>query len=124
MDFNESTPIIFAFNFKNSLNLSDVFSITENPVWRFSWEEARKIVVESFASFDPEFGTVVENMFVNERIDSANRKGKTSGAFCARYGKAKSSFVFTSYNETMTDLNTLAHELFILFCPDACFRPL
>ncbi|TFG96888.1 hypothetical protein E4H12_10010 [Candidatus Thorarchaeota archaeon] len=84
---------------------------TENPVWRFSWDEARKVVVDAFASFDPEYGTVVENMFVNDRIDSANRKGKTSGAFCARHGKAKSSFVFTSYNETMTDLYTLAHEL-------------
>lgn len=84
---------------------------TENPVWRFSWNEARKIVVDAFGSFDHEFGTVVENMFVNQRIDSASRKGKTSGAFCARHGKAKSSFVFTSYNETMTDLYTLAHEL-------------
>ncbi|TFH05733.1 MAG: hypothetical protein E4H14_12155 [Candidatus Thorarchaeota archaeon] len=84
---------------------------TENPVWRFSWEEAREIVVDAFESYDTEFGTVVENMFVNNRIDSANRKGKTSGAFCSRHGKAKSSFVFTSYNETMTDLYTLAHEL-------------
>jgi len=84
---------------------------TENPVWHFSWEEARKIVIDSFVSFDPEFGTVVENMFINERIDSANRKGKTPGAFCARHGKAKSSFVFISYNETMIDLRTLAHEL-------------
>ena len=84
---------------------------SENPVWQFSWDEAREIVVDAFASFEPEYGTVVENMFVNERIDSANRKGKTNGAFCARHGKAKSSFVFTSYNETMTDLYTLAHEL-------------
>jgi len=84
---------------------------SENPVWHFSWKEAREIVVDAFASFDPEYGAVVENMFVKNRIDSANRKGKTSGAFCARYGTAKSSFVFTSYNETITDLYTLAHEL-------------
>jgi len=84
---------------------------SDNPVWHFSWEEARKIVVDAFGSFDPEFGTVVENMFVNNRIDSANRMGKTSGAYCARHGTAKSSFVFTSYNETMNDLYTLAHEL-------------
>ena len=84
---------------------------TENPVWRFSWDEAREIVVDAFRSYDPEFGDVVENMFINNRIDSANRKGKTSGAFCSRHGKAKSSFVFTTYNETMTDLYTLAHEL-------------
>ena len=84
---------------------------SDNPVWHFSWEDARTIVVDAFGSYDPEFGTVVENMFVNERIDSANRTGKTSGAFCAGHGKAKSSFVFTSYNETMNDLYTLAHEL-------------
>ena len=84
---------------------------SENPVWHFNWEEAREVVVDAFTTFDPEYGTVVENMFVNNRIDSANRKGKTSGAFCARHGTAKSSFVFTSYNETLTDLYTLAHEL-------------
>ncbi len=84
---------------------------SENPVWRFSWDEAREIVIDAFSSYEPEYGAVVENMFVNNRIDSANRKGKSSGAFCARHGKAKSSFVFTSYNETMTDLYTLAHEL-------------
>ncbi|MGY5880514.1 MAG: M3 family metallopeptidase [Candidatus Thorarchaeota archaeon] len=84
---------------------------SDNPVWHFSWEEAREIVVDAFGSFDSEFGTVVDNMFVNNRIDSANRMGKTSGAYCARHGKAKSSFVFTSFNETMNDLYTLAHEL-------------
>ncbi len=84
---------------------------SDNPVWHFTWEEARKIVVEAYTDFDPEFGKVVENMFVNKRIDSANRKGKTNGAFCSRHGKAKSSFVFTSYHETMTNLYTLAQEL-------------
>ena len=84
---------------------------SENPIWRFNWDEAREIVIDAYSSFEPEFGTFVENMFSDKRIDSANRKGKANGAFCARHAKAKSSFVFTSYNETMTDLYTLAHEL-------------
>jgi len=85
--------------------------ITKHPEWSFSWDDARKIVVDSFSSFDHEFGQVVENMFTNRRIDSANRVGKTSGAFCSRHARAKSCFVFTTYNNTMNDLYTLAHEL-------------
>jgi oligoendopeptidase F len=91
---------------------SDVVApFTTDPVWNFNWEEARKVVVDSFSAFDPEIGEVVDKMFVNRRIDAENRPGKTYGAFCARHAGAKSSFVLMSYNETMVDLYTLAHEL-------------
>ncbi|MFW9838583.1 MAG: M3 family metallopeptidase, partial [Candidatus Thorarchaeota archaeon] len=84
---------------------------TTEPVWKFSWDEARKIVVDSFAVFDPEIGMVVDEMFTNHRIDAANRTGKAYGAFCAQHPGAKSSFVLLSYTDTMSNVYTLAHEL-------------
>lgn len=85
--------------------------ITTDPVWRFNWEESRSLVTEAFKSFDPELGTVIDAMFTKNKIDAANRVGKTYGAFCARHAGAKSSYVLLSFNETMDDVYTLAHEL-------------
>ncbi|MFX1482203.1 MAG: M3 family metallopeptidase [Promethearchaeota archaeon] len=91
---------------------SDVIApFTTDPIWKFNYNEARKIVVEAFTSFDQSLGKVVDDIFVNKRIDAANREGKQYGGFCSRHAGAKSSFVFISYNETMSDLYTLAHEL-------------
>lgn len=96
----------------DKLEGSDVVApFTTDLVWNFNWEDARNLIVDSFAAFDPEIGTVVENMYRNRRIDAANRKGKRYGAFCSPHSGAKSSFVFLSYNDTLVDLYTLAHEL-------------
>ena len=85
--------------------------MTTDPVWEFDWEKARKTVIDSFTSFDPHIGKVVEGMFRDKRIDAANRVGKTYGAFCARHSGAKSSYVFLSFNEAIDSVYTLAHEL-------------
>ncbi|MFW9925834.1 MAG: M3 family metallopeptidase [Candidatus Thorarchaeota archaeon] len=96
----------------DKLEGSDIVApFTTNPVWNFNFDEARKITVESFTSFDPALGKVVDVMFANKRIDAANREGKQYGGFCTRHAGAKSSFIFISYNYTMANLYTLAHEL-------------
>jgi oligoendopeptidase F len=88
-----------------------VAPFTTDPVWKFNWDDARRLVIEAFSAFDSEIGKVIENMYDDQRIDAAIRPGKTYGAFCSQHAGAKSSFVFMSYNETMTDVYTLAHEL-------------
>jgi oligoendopeptidase F len=110
--FHEFLALKAKFMGLDQLEGSDVVApFTTDLVWNFNWEEARKVVVDSFSAFDLEVGNVVDNMFVNNRIDADNRPGKTYGAFCAKHTGAKSSFVLMSYNETMVDLYTLAHEL-------------
>jgi len=91
---------------------SDVIApITTDPVWKLNWEKAKDLVIDAFNSFDPDFGTIVTKMFTEQRIDAANRKGKAYGAYCAGNLTKKSSFILISYNETMGNLFTLAHEL-------------
>jgi oligoendopeptidase F len=81
-----------------------------DPIWRFEYSKARDIVVDSFSSFDPEIGSIIESMFSGNRIDAVNRVGKPNGAFCAGWYGAKKSFVFTNFNSTLNDTYTLAHE--------------
>ncbi len=96
----------------DKLEGSDVIApFTTDLVWNFKWADARTIVVDSFAAFDPEIGTVVDDMFKNRRIDAMNRIGKAYGAFCMPHAGAKSSYVFMSYSDTMEKVFTLAHEL-------------
>ncbi|MFX0066420.1 MAG: hypothetical protein ACFFC7_30040 [Candidatus Hermodarchaeota archaeon] len=61
----------------------DLFAPLPNmPDRVLSWEEARKVAIETYSTFDPEMGSIVANMFNNHRIDGAVRKGKQSGAYC------------------------------------------
>ncbi len=100
----------------DKLEGSDVIApFTTDLVWNFNWAEARKIVVDSFAAFDPEIGVVVDDMFKNRQIDAANRTGKAYGAFCMAYPGAKSSFVFISYTDTMEKSTHWHTNLAILF---------
>jgi oligoendopeptidase F len=83
----------------------------KDPVWKFEYSSARKIVIDSFNTFDNELAKVVEGMFTGHRIDAENRVGKPSTAFCMGWPGAKNTFVFINYNNTLNDTATLAHEL-------------
>ena len=85
--------------------------ITRESSWSFSWAEAKSIAIESYSSFDHEFGSIVEDMFRGRRVDAENRLGKRSGAFCAPWYAKKKSFVHTTYNDTLSELLLLSHEL-------------
>ena len=87
-----------------------VAPISDKPMWNFNWEQARKLTIDAFKNFDNEMGDVVEKMFTKRQIDAVNRVGKTNGAFCAVWPGAKSSFIMLTYNETLNDVYTLAHE--------------
>ena len=50
-------------------------------------------------------------MFQKRRVDATPRFGKRNGAFCAGYYNGKSAYILQSFNGTLTDVFTLAHEL-------------
>lgn len=78
---------------------------------RIPWEEAKKMTIESYNAFDEEFGSYVKDMFNKNRIDASPRLGKRGGAFCATEYFCNSCFIMQSYNGTLDDVGTLAHEL-------------
>jgi oligoendopeptidase F len=75
------------------------------------WEEARSIVLDSYASFSPELADVARRFFDEGWIDAPPRPGKRAGAFCSYTVPSVHPYVFLNYTATRNDVLTLAHEL-------------
>ncbi|HUF31934.1 MAG TPA: M3 family oligoendopeptidase [Acidimicrobiales bacterium] len=75
------------------------------------WDEARSIVLDSYASFSPEMADVARRFFDEGWIDAPPRRGKRPGAFCSYTVPSVHPYVFLNYTATRNDVLTLAHEL-------------
>jgi len=81
------------------------------PDRKYRWDEAQRIVVQAYTDFDEEVGTWMDEMYERRHIDGQVRAGKRSGAFCATWHAGQSAYILQSFNGTMGDLFTQAHEL-------------
>ncbi len=78
---------------------------------KFTFEHARDLIIRAYSRFDPDYAAAVKEMFAKHRIDATPRFGKRNGAFCADWYSGKSAFILQSFNGSLTDVYTLAHEL-------------
>ncbi len=78
---------------------------------KYTWDEAKEIVLQSYGEFDPEFGQYIQRFFDENRIDASPRHGKRAGAFCSSDYSSQSAFILQSFNENVGSVITLAHEL-------------
>ena len=76
-----------------------------------AWDDAREIVLESFAGFSPLAGDIVGRFFERDWIDAALRPGKMLGAFCATMIPERHPYVLMNYAGERRSVLTLAHEL-------------
>jgi oligoendopeptidase F len=85
--------------------------LPDAPELKFTLSEAEKLVTKAYSRFDPAYASPVKEMFNKGHIDAAPRFGKRNGAFCASHYNGKSAYILQSFNDTLTDVFTLAHEL-------------
>ena len=78
---------------------------------RYSWEEAREIVLRAYGKFDPEMARIASLFFEKGWIDAAVHPGKRGGAFCAPTIPSLHPYVMLNYQGRSEDVLTLAHEL-------------
>ncbi|MFW9958026.1 MAG: M3 family oligoendopeptidase [Candidatus Odinarchaeota archaeon] len=81
------------------------------PEKKYTWDEARTIIIDAYTDFDEEVGQWMDEMYERRHIDGQVRAGKRSGAFCATWHAGQSAYILQSYNGIMGDLFTQAHEL-------------
>ena len=86
-------------------------SLPKTPEFKFTFQQAEDLISKAYNRFDPQYATAVKEMFQKNRIDATPRFGKRNGAFCAGHYKGKSAYILQSFNGTLTDVFTLAHEL-------------
>ena len=88
-----------------------VAPLPNTPERKFTFDQAQTLITEAYSRFDPQYATAVEEIFTKRRIDATPRFGKRNGAFCASWYRGKSAFILQSFNGTLSDVFTLAHEL-------------
>ncbi|MGY5873666.1 MAG: M3 family oligoendopeptidase [Candidatus Thorarchaeota archaeon] len=90
----------------------DIYApLPNSPDKKYSWEEAREMIVGAYSDFDPEVGNWMDEMYERRHIDGFVRNGKRSGAFCMTWHAGQSAYILQSFNGIMGDLFTSAHEL-------------
>src|SRR4051794_23677623 len=77
----------------------------------FGWDEAREIVLGSFADFSPILADAAGRFFDERWIDAPPRPAKRGGAFCSYAVPAVHPYVMLNYTSRRRDVLTLAHEL-------------
>lgn len=93
------------------MTLADIYAPMSKVNKEYTFEESKKIVLESYYEFDEEVGKIVESFFDEGRIDSEIKKGKRGGAFCSYIIPNYKPFVLMNFTGNMRDVMTLAHEL-------------
>lgn len=73
-------------------------------------EESKEYIKKGLSIMGEDYGNMIETAYKERWVDFAQNKGKSTGGFCASpYGKG--SFILLNWNERMSDVFTLAHEL-------------
>lgn len=89
---------------------TDVYAPVIESERTYDFAEARSMVVESYAAYDPEFGSIVDAFFEERRVDVMPRTGKSGGAFAMGISPENPPFLLLNYTGTLRDLATIAHE--------------
>lgn len=77
----------------------------------YGWDEAKGMVLESFADLAPKFADTAKTFFTHPWIDARPRTGKQSGAYSHPVTANRHPYVFMNYMGERRDVLTLAHEL-------------
>lgn len=88
----------------------DVYAPVAETNKKYSFDEARQMVVASYSSYDVEFGKIVDDFFTERRVDVMPRPGKSGGAFAMGVTPETPPFLLLNYTGTLRDLATIAHE--------------
>ena len=89
----------------------DIYAPVANADKKFDYNEATKMVFDSFNDFDPKIAEMAKRVLDQEHVDSEVRKGKRDGAFCWSVLPDMTPYVLLNYQGRARDVATMAHEL-------------
>ncbi len=78
---------------------------------RYSWGEARDIVLNAYNEFSPRIAEISRRFFDENWIHAPVQPGKRGGAFCSPTVPSAHPFILVNYTARADDVRTLAHEL-------------
>lgn len=89
----------------------DLFAPVGESDKRYTFEDAKRIVIDSYTGFSKEMGDFVRSAFENEWIDAEPHKGKVGGAYDTAFPLRGESRVLCNFDYSYDSVSTIAHEL-------------
>jgi len=93
------------------LKNSDVYAPVGESDRRYTFAEAKELVLAAYGNFNPAYRPAIDAFFAERRIDVLPRPGKGGGAYCMGMTPALPPFVLLNFTGNLRDVATLAHEL-------------
>lgn len=93
------------------LKNTDIYAPVGHTDRRYSFQEARDLVLEAYGRFSPQFRDICDAFFREGRIDAMPRTGKSGGAFCMGMTPSLPPYVLLNFTGNLRDVATIAHEL-------------
>ncbi len=78
---------------------------------KIAWEEAIALISSAFNTLTPEMGDFAIMMAEKGWIDGKPTPNRATGAYCSGFSDPKEPRIFLTYEGTMSNVITLAHEL-------------
>jgi pepF/M3 family oligoendopeptidase len=75
------------------------------------YDEGAALVIQQFQQFGTKLAKFAEQAFIKQWIEVENRGNKRPGGFCTTFPASKQTRIFMTYDGTMNNVSTLAHEL-------------
>ena len=95
----------------DELHIYDTYTELENKESKkYSFEEAKDLILKIVEPLGSTYKNDLTHAFTDKWIDSINNKGKRGGAYCTACYDVH-PYVLMSYESTLNDVSTLAHEL-------------
>lgn len=94
----------------DKLHMYDLFTpLVPETEMEYTYDEAKKVMVESFAPLGKEYQDIVQQGLNNRWVDVLENKGKRSGAYSSGvYGT--NPYILMNWQNNVNNLFTLAHE--------------
>jgi oligoendopeptidase F len=93
------------------LALYDQYAPVGKEVRPFPYDQAKQVILDAFAAFEPSFRGLAKEFFEKNWIDAEIRQGKRGGAFCASPSPKLHPYILCNYDDNLRDVMTVAHEL-------------
>ena len=94
-----------------TLRRYDIYAPLQEEKGTISYDDALKLVLETFDGFSADFGNAARQIVKGNHIHSSVLPKKRSGAFCSTVTTDIAPYVFLTYTGKYRDVSTLAHEL-------------
>jgi oligoendopeptidase F len=93
------------------LKNTDLYAPVSGIAQKYSFKEAKDLVLEAFVKFSPELAGHAKQFFQDRRVDAYPAPGKAGGAFCMPMMPGYLPYLLLNFTGSLRDVSTLAHEM-------------